>query len=142
MEYPQRTGHPVSARLHHQAVHRGEHPTARGARQAQGRRSHLEIHAGSPCRVEEHHLRPSAQPHLRHSELYFVSRLRAATESSGHLGAACCALSRSTSNRREMAGMYQLAPEFLTTITLQGDHLVAQATYQPTAPIFASSPTR
>ena len=38
--------------------------------------------------------------------------------------------------------MYQLAPEFLITITLQGDHLVAQATNQPTAPIFASSPTR
>src|ERR1700761_2161714 len=44
--------------------------------------------------------------------------------------------------RREVAGMYQLAPEFLITITLQGDHLVAQATNQPTAPIFASSPTR
>ncbi|HEY1964867.1 MAG TPA: serine hydrolase [Acidobacteriaceae bacterium] len=39
-------------------------------------------------------------------------------------------------------GVYQLAPEFLITITLQGDHLVAQATNQPTAPIFASSPTR
>ena len=39
-------------------------------------------------------------------------------------------------------GVYQLAPEFLITITLRGDHLAAQATNQPAAPIFASTPTR
>ena len=39
-------------------------------------------------------------------------------------------------------GVYQLTPAFSITITLQGDHLVAQATNQPSAPIFASSSTR
>jgi hypothetical protein len=39
-------------------------------------------------------------------------------------------------------GVYQLTPGFLITITLQADHLVAQATNQPSAPIFASSTTR
>jgi hypothetical protein len=39
-------------------------------------------------------------------------------------------------------GVYQLTPEFSITITLQGDHLIAQATNQPSAPIFASSSTR
>jgi hypothetical protein len=39
-------------------------------------------------------------------------------------------------------GIYQLTPAFSITITLQGDHLIAQATNQPSAPIFASSATR
>jgi CubicO group peptidase (beta-lactamase class C family) len=39
-------------------------------------------------------------------------------------------------------GVYQLAPNFSIAISLQGDHLVAQATNQPAAPIFASTPTR
>jgi CubicO group peptidase (beta-lactamase class C family) len=39
-------------------------------------------------------------------------------------------------------GVYQLAPNFSITISLPGDHLVAQATNQPAAPIFASAPTR
>jgi CubicO group peptidase (beta-lactamase class C family) len=39
-------------------------------------------------------------------------------------------------------GLYQLAPNFSITITLKDDHLIAQATGQPPAPIFASSPTR
>ncbi|HZD75374.1 MAG TPA: serine hydrolase [Acidobacteriaceae bacterium] len=40
------------------------------------------------------------------------------------------------------AGVYKLSPEFSLTVALQGDHLVIQGTGQPTAPIFASSPTR
>lgn len=39
-------------------------------------------------------------------------------------------------------GVYQIAPKFALTIALQGDHLTAQGTNQPSAPIFASSPTR
>jgi CubicO group peptidase (beta-lactamase class C family) len=39
-------------------------------------------------------------------------------------------------------GVYQLAPKFALTIALEGDHLTAQGTGQPAAPIFASSPTR
>ena len=39
-------------------------------------------------------------------------------------------------------GVYQLTPAFLITITLKGDHLIAQATDQPSEPIFASSTTR
>ncbi len=39
-------------------------------------------------------------------------------------------------------GVYQLAPDFSITISLPADHLVAQATNQPAAPIFASTPTR
>jgi CubicO group peptidase (beta-lactamase class C family) len=39
-------------------------------------------------------------------------------------------------------GVYQLAPKFSIAITLQNDHLIAQATNQPPAPIFASSLTR
>jgi CubicO group peptidase (beta-lactamase class C family) len=39
-------------------------------------------------------------------------------------------------------GVYQIAPNFALTIALQGDHLTAQGTNQPAAPIYASSPTR
>jgi CubicO group peptidase (beta-lactamase class C family) len=39
-------------------------------------------------------------------------------------------------------GVYQIAPKFALTIALQGDHLTAQGTDQPSAPIYASSPTR
>jgi hypothetical protein len=39
-------------------------------------------------------------------------------------------------------GVYQLAPNFSLTVTLQGDHLITQGSNQPTVPIFASSPTR
>ncbi len=39
-------------------------------------------------------------------------------------------------------GVYQLAPKFSLTIALEGGHLTAQGTDQPSAPIFASSPTR
>jgi hypothetical protein len=39
-------------------------------------------------------------------------------------------------------GVYQLAPKFSIAVTLKGDHLIAQATGQPPAPIFASSSTR
>jgi hypothetical protein len=39
-------------------------------------------------------------------------------------------------------GVYQLAPQFALTIALQGDHLTAQGSNQPSAPIYASSPTR
>lgn len=39
-------------------------------------------------------------------------------------------------------GVYKVAPTFSIAITLAGDQLSAQATNQPSAPIFASSPTR
>jgi hypothetical protein len=39
-------------------------------------------------------------------------------------------------------GVYQIAPNFALTIALQGDHLTAQGTNQPAAPIYVSSPTR
>jgi CubicO group peptidase (beta-lactamase class C family) len=39
-------------------------------------------------------------------------------------------------------GVYQLAPGFSLTVTLQGDHLITQGSNQPVVPIFASSPTR
>ncbi len=42
----------------------------------------------------------------------------------------------------QYVGVYRIAPQFALTVVLQGDHLVVQATNQPAAPIFASSPTR
>jgi CubicO group peptidase (beta-lactamase class C family) len=47
-----------------------------------------------------------------------------------------------TSALSRYIGVYQLAPNFSITISLSGDHLVAQATNQPAAPIFASTRTR
>ena len=46
------------------------------------------------------------------------------------------------STLQQYVGVYQIAPKFALTIALQGDHLTAQGTNQPSAPIFASSPTR
>jgi CubicO group peptidase (beta-lactamase class C family) len=39
-------------------------------------------------------------------------------------------------------GVYQIAPKFALTVTVQGDHLMTQGTGQGIVPIFASSPTR
>jgi hypothetical protein len=39
-------------------------------------------------------------------------------------------------------GNYELAPGFIIAITLEGDHLMEQATKQPKLEIFAESPTR
>jgi CubicO group peptidase (beta-lactamase class C family) len=38
-------------------------------------------------------------------------------------------------------GSYALSPTFILTITVEGDHLMAQATNQPKFPLFAESPT-
>lgn len=38
-------------------------------------------------------------------------------------------------------GVYQLAPEFSITITLEGEQLMSQGTHQPTIPLFAQSKT-
>jgi len=40
---------------------------------------------------------------------------------------------------RDYVGRFQLAPDFILTITQEGDHLFAQATGQPKAEIFAES---
>jgi CubicO group peptidase (beta-lactamase class C family) len=42
----------------------------------------------------------------------------------------------------EYVGNYALAPGFTLTVTLEGDHLEAQATNQPKIPIFADAPDR
>ena len=41
---------------------------------------------------------------------------------------------------RSYAGIYQIAPKFALTITLQGDHLTAQGTNQPPAPYSPPAP--
>jgi CubicO group peptidase (beta-lactamase class C family) len=43
---------------------------------------------------------------------------------------------------KEYVGNYALAPGFTLTVTLEGDHLEAQATNQPKIPIFADAPDR
>jgi CubicO group peptidase (beta-lactamase class C family) len=43
---------------------------------------------------------------------------------------------------KEYVGNYALAPGFTLTVTLEGDHLEAQATNQPKIPIFAEAPDR
>jgi hypothetical protein len=42
---------------------------------------------------------------------------------------------------RRYAGDYQLAPNFVLTVTLEGDQLMTQATGQQKFPIFPSSET-
>jgi serine-type D-Ala-D-Ala carboxypeptidase/endopeptidase len=44
--------------------------------------------------------------------------------------------------KQVLVGQYQLAPNFILTITFEGDQLFAQATGQPRFPIFAESPTQ
>ena len=43
---------------------------------------------------------------------------------------------------KEYTGSYALAPGFTLTVTLEGDHLEAQATNQPKVPIFAEAPDK
>jgi len=43
---------------------------------------------------------------------------------------------------KEYVGSYALAPGFTLTVTLEGDHLEAQATNQPKVPIFAEAPDK
>jgi CubicO group peptidase (beta-lactamase class C family) len=43
---------------------------------------------------------------------------------------------------KDYAGSYALAPGFTLTITIEGDHLEAQATNQPKVPIFAEAPDK
>lgn len=45
-------------------------------------------------------------------------------------------------SKEALVGQYQLKPDFIITITLEGDQLLAQATAQDKLPVFAESPTR
>ena len=42
----------------------------------------------------------------------------------------------------DYVGSYALAPSFILTVTIEGDHLEAQATNQPKVPIFAEAPDK
>jgi CubicO group peptidase (beta-lactamase class C family) len=44
--------------------------------------------------------------------------------------------------KEALAGQYQLRPDFILTVTLEGDQLFGQATGQPKFPLFAESPTQ
>lgn len=50
-------------------------------------------------------------------------------------------ISMSPESLQKFAGSYQLAPGFVIAVTLEGDRLKAQATGQPSAPIFPESNT-
>jgi D-alanyl-D-alanine-carboxypeptidase/D-alanyl-D-alanine-endopeptidase len=45
-------------------------------------------------------------------------------------------------NLKDYVGSYALAPGFTLTVTIEGDHLEAQATNQPKTPIFAEAPDK
>lgn len=51
-------------------------------------------------------------------------------------------ISVSPDKLKDYVGSYALAPGFTLTVTMEGDHLEAQATNQPKAPIFAEAPDK